>query len=316
VELRQLRHFVAVAEEGSIARAAQRSDVTTPTLSTSLLGLARELNADLFFRREEGLELTDAGWALLEPARAAVRGADRARSAVAEASGVLRGTVRIATVAVPPALDVTHAVQRIQDAHPEVDVQLIQDGARQVLDLVIDGRADFGITPRAGRTRPSLRVEPLTSAPLVLFCPPGHGLAEAREVDVAELVDEPVIDLPRGWWAREQFDRMFRGKNVYRRVRLEINDWLSVLRLVADGKGLAYGPSSVVDSAFFPDIEVATLTDAPLWELGITTRSGGTRGATVSALLAAYREQCLLGTRLESQRTAPSAHSMTLRNIG
>lgn len=291
-------------------------NVKAPALSTSLLGLSRELNADLFLRGQSGLDLTDAGWALLDPARNALHGADRARFAVAEASGVLRGSLRIASVALPQDLEVMHSVRRFQDDHPDVDVQVIREGARQVLELVTDGQADFGITPLTRRSLQILRFEPLASAPLVLFCPPGHRLIRAQAINAAELVDEPIIDLPRGWWARDQFDRMFRTENVYRRVRLEINEWLSILSMVQAGMGLAYGPATMVNNELFPNIEIARPVSPPSWELGTVTRSGSLRPAVVVALLTAYRDQCRGGEPSKSMSTpTSSAHSMTFPRI-
>src|SRR3954454_5080051 len=101
VELRQLEYFMAVVEEGSFTSAAARLFMVQSSLSASLLTLERELGTELFIRGRRGAELTDAGQAFAEPGRAALAEADRARDAVAEVKGLLRGTVRIATVFVP-----------------------------------------------------------------------------------------------------------------------------------------------------------------------------------------------------------------------
>jgi DNA-binding transcriptional LysR family regulator len=79
-------------------------------------------------------------------------------------------------------------VHRLQHDHPDVDVQVVRDGGRRVLQVVTDGQADLGITPVTARARSSVRLEPMVSAPLALIC---------------------IADLPRGCWARDAFDRMF-----------------------------------------------------------------------------------------------------------
>jgi DNA-binding transcriptional LysR family regulator len=292
VELRQLEHFLAVVEEGSFTRAAARLFMVQSSLSASLLALERELGTGLFIRGRRGAEVTDAGRALLEPARAALAAADRARDAVAQVRGLIRGSVRIAAVAMPRSVDVGETIRRFQDEHPGVDVTVVPVGARQMVDLVADGQVDFAITPRLPGTSSALRFEPLVSTPLVLMCPAGHRLAGARDLDPAEVVDESIIDLPRGWAARELFDRSLEERGVQRRVRLEINDWLAVLAMVQRGTGISYGPHACIDSELFSGVDVATIAGAPPWELGIVSRDEALRGAAGRAFLAAYLEQC------------------------
>jgi DNA-binding transcriptional LysR family regulator len=292
VELRQLEYFLAVVEEGSFTRAATRLYMVQSSLSASLLALERGLGTELFIRGRRGAELTDAGRAFLGPARTTLQEADRARDAVAEVHGLLRGSVRVATVATPPSLDVCHTIRRFREAYPDVDVEIVPDGARHVTALVADGHVDFGITPLIQRTGPSLCFEPLASTPLVIACPPGHRLAGVRKLDVRELVDEPIIDLPRGWWARDLFDRTVEERGLCRQVRIEVNDWWGALAMVQRGVGLSYGPYACIDTEIFSDVGVASLADAPTWDLGIATRDASLRGAAGRAFLTAYREQC------------------------
>ncbi|MCU1605005.1 MAG: DNA-binding transcriptional regulator, LysR family [Modestobacter sp.] len=292
VELRQFEHFLAVVEEGSFTRAAARVFMVQSSLSASLLGLERELGTELFIRGRSGAELTDAGRAFLEPARAALAEADRARDAVAEVKGLLRGSVRIAVVAVPRSVDVVETIRRFRDEHPGVDVHVVPVCARDMTDLVAEGQVDFAITPRTHRTNSALRFEPLVSSPLVVICPAGHRLAGAADVPPAEVVEELIIDLPRGWRVRELFDDLMDEAGLQRRVGLEINDWLAVLTMVQRGMGISYGPRECIDVEMFSGIAIATMAGAPSWELGIVSRDEPLRGAAGRAFLAAYLEQC------------------------
>jgi DNA-binding transcriptional LysR family regulator len=292
VELRQFEHFLAVVEEGSFTRAAARLFMVQSSLSASLLALERELGTGLFIRGRRGAELTDAGRAFLEPARAALEEADRARDAVAQVKGLIRGSVRIAAVAMPRRVDVGETIRRFQDEHPGVDVTVVPVGARQMVDLVADGQVDFAITPRIHGISPALRFRPLVSTPLVLLCPIGHRLAGARDLDPAEVVDEPIIDVPRGWASRGLFDCLLHERGVERRVRLEINDWLAVLTMVQRGSGISYGPHACIDEDMFSGVSTATMAGAPAWELGVVSRDEHLRGAAGRAFLAAYLDQC------------------------
>ena len=300
MELRQLEYFLAVVEEGSFTAAAARLYMVQSSLSASLLSLERELGTELFIRGRRGTELTDAGRALLEPARAALAETERARDAVAEVTGLLRGSVRITAMAVPRVVDVADTIREFQSEHPGVDVHVVPASAQGMPDLVAEGRVDFAIGPRTARVGSALSFTPLLSDQLTLVCPPGHRLAGARDVTPADVVEEPVIDLARRWCARALFDSWAQESRPRRRVRLEINEWLTVLGMVQRGMGIAYGPAACIDHDAFPGVATATLAGAPVWELGIITRDGTLRGAAGRAFLAAYLDRCRLVTAGQS----------------
>jgi DNA-binding transcriptional LysR family regulator len=292
VELRQLEYFLAVVEEGSFTRAAARVYMVQSSLSASLLSLERELGTELFTRGHRGAELTDAGRAFLGPARAALREIDRARDAVAEVEGLLRGSVRVAIVPLPRELDMSQTISEFRAEHPGVELLVVTNGTQGAVQLVAEGEADFAIAPlppQAGRT---LRFQTLYSTPLVAICPPGHRLSGTRDLDPRELMDEPVIDLARGWWSRALFDRLLEERGLHREVRLEVTDWHSVLTMVQDGVGVAYGPEACIDLETFDRIDVVPLAGAPSWELGVVTRDDGPCGAAGRAFLATYLARC------------------------
>jgi DNA-binding transcriptional LysR family regulator len=95
VELRHLRYFVAVAEEGHFGRAAERLHVTTPTLSQQIRALEREVGGPLLVRHSRGVTLTPAGEALRDAGRAVLAAADEALGAARQAAGLFTGTLRI-----------------------------------------------------------------------------------------------------------------------------------------------------------------------------------------------------------------------------
>jgi hypothetical protein len=95
--------------------------------------------------------------------------------------------------------------------------------------------------------------------PLAVICSAGHQFAGAYELDLREVLGEPVIDVPRGWWVRELFDRMVEGRDLARRVRLEVNEWFGALTTVQRGVRLNYGPLACIDTSVFGDL------GSPLW---------------------------------------------------
>lgn len=305
VELRQLEHFLAVVEEGSFTRAAASRYMVQSSLSASLLALERELGAELFTRGRRGAELTEAGKAFIDHARKAIAEAEQAREAVAAVKGLLRGSVRLAAVALPRELEMAETIRRFRDEHPGVDLHVLPAAAWQAARLVAEGRVDFAVAPLPPGAAPALRFARLTGTPLSIACPSDHRLAGASDVDPQDLIDEFVIDLARGWWARELFDQMMKERGLQRRIRLEVTDWSSVLTLVQRGIGIAYPPLGCIDVESFAGIATATLADAPIWELGVVTRVHGPQGLAGRAFLTSYLQQCRGGGETDTQAADP-----------
>ncbi len=289
MELRRLEHFLAVVEGGSFTAAAARLFMVQSSLSASLLALERELGTELFVRGRRGAELTDAGRALVGPARATLEQVEKARDAVGEIRDLLLGTVRVAVApSLPGSIDVCDTICQFRERHPGVEVRLVRTDSRTMADLVMDGYVDFAVTPWADTMTSGMHFEPLISTRLALVCPTRHRLAGAVDVDPRDLVDEEIIDLPREWQARRLLDGLMEAHGLERRARLEVDDWLGALRMVQRGTGIAYGPLECLKEEVSCDLQVATVAGAPLWEIGVATRDDKLRGAAGRAFLNAY----------------------------
>ena len=291
MELRQLEHFLAVAEEGSFTRAASRLFMVQSSLSASLRSLERELGTDLVTRGRRGTELTDAGRRFLEPARSALAEARRAHEAVTEMTGRLQGSVRIAVgKLLPRGADLGDTIRWFQRRHPAVDVELVPADPARTADLVAEGDVDFAIASSVERNRRALRFQPLLRTPLVVFCPPQHRLAGLGELRPEQLVAEPVVDLPRGWRSRELFDTWLDEHGRGRRASLQVNGPLALVAMVRRGMGISYAPLDCLDQE--NGAGIAMLAGAPICEIGILSRDDKLRGAVGRAFLTAYLEQC------------------------
>jgi DNA-binding transcriptional LysR family regulator len=124
MDSRQLEYFVAVAEELSFTRAAQRLFTVQSTVSAAIRALEADLKVSLFDRSTRRVTLSAAGQALLPEAKAALEALDRARAAVEEASTGLRGSVRIGTLARLGLVDLAALIGAFHQRYPLVDVQV------------------------------------------------------------------------------------------------------------------------------------------------------------------------------------------------
>jgi DNA-binding transcriptional LysR family regulator len=206
VELRQLRYFVAVAEERHFGRAASRLRIATPSLSQQIRALERDLHAVLLDRGSHGVALTPAGEALLGHARGLLTRAQRARDDVRSATGRPRSlAIRVATGAEPVFGDL---LRDFLTRCPELLVSVATTHGVDAVHAVRDERADAAVVWGGADGETTLARATLREIPVHLALPAGHRLAlgGAGAVPVGELADETLVLFPRdlapGVWDR------------------------------------------------------------------------------------------------------------------
>jgi DNA-binding transcriptional LysR family regulator len=242
VELRQLRHFLALVEERSITRAARRELIVQSGLSNSLQALERELGTPLYVRGTRPVRLTAAGEALAGPARRTLASAVQAEAAVHRTRDVLIGTLRIGV-----SLSAQHLVPfasylgEFTRDHPGVDLRLAYGPGLGMISMLEAGELDCVIGPAVSQV-PAVRMTRLAGEPLHLACRADHPLAGQAEVTISQLAGERFVEVPAGWTARLLSDAAFAGEGMPRRVVCEVGDWELFLELVSAGVGIGFAP--------------------------------------------------------------------------
>jgi DNA-binding transcriptional LysR family regulator len=248
VELRQLEHFVAVAEEKSFTRAAARVHVGQSAVSVSIRTLERELGARLFERTTHQVTLTDAGAALYAEARRTLVAADAARDAVASVLGVVRGTLRVGVMQSLNAVDLASVLARFRLDHPGVDLYLrpALGGSASLADATRDGQLDLAFVSLGVGQRTGLSTTVLASEPLVLVGTAATLAPGRAALAPADVADATFVDFPEGWGTRTAADEMLASGRGPRPVSIEVADVSTFLDLVRAGLGLGLLPRSMV----------------------------------------------------------------------
>lgn len=202
MDLRQLRYFLAVAEERSVTRAATRLHLTQPPLSAQLARLEHELGVELFVRHRRGVDLTEAGRHLVEHARRVLDDVDAAAAAVRRTG--LGSTGRLALAFVPAMAwsVLPPLLRRFTEASPGVELRFLEAGTDAVAEHVRAGRAELGLVHlppggAAGGVGPDLDVAVVRREPLVAVLPAGD---VPERVDLASLADRPFLAPAREVW--------------------------------------------------------------------------------------------------------------------
>jgi DNA-binding transcriptional LysR family regulator len=247
MELRQLGHFVAVAEELHFTRAAARVHVVQSSLSTSIRSLEHEVGAQLFIRDSRRVELTQAGRALLPAARQVLAAAEEGRDAVAGVSGVLRGPLRVGTIQTLGVIDLPALLTDFSRAHPEVTIRLSHDAASTLAGDVADARLDVAFVD--GPTDPArVRRIDLGHDELVLAVSRGDPLARRASIrlDDPALQDRSFVDYRADSALHAQVEVGCAAAGLARRTICEAQNMQYLAELVQQGLGVSVLPPASV----------------------------------------------------------------------
>lgn len=234
MELRHLRYLLAVADHGTVSRAAEQLHVTQPGLSRQLRQLEQDLGVDVFQRSAGRLSLTSAGRALVPLARDLLAQVESFRvAATFHAEGRLdRLTVGAPTVTLTDV--VAPFIATLAEEDPTTDV-LGADGASSA-DVLARG-TDLAIgTARPG---PPYRSRPLAVLPVWAYVPPDHPWAARRRIMLAELAGEPLVALPPAFTARIALDDALAAAGITWSSLVEAANGTVAQALAAAGRGIA-----------------------------------------------------------------------------
>jgi LysR family transcriptional regulator, hca operon transcriptional activator len=243
MELRHLRYFIAVAEEGSVTLAAERRLHTAqPSLSRQIRDLELEVGAQLLIRSVRGIELTSAGRAFLDHARLALSQVDAAGEAArraaypAKASFVMGFLTGIEMEWLPEAVRILH------DELPNIEVIISSQHSPEIADALLKGKVDVGFL-RPEKEMRDLVYTVLTTEPMVMVLPSDHRLAALKAISLRDIVGETFIAVSRtAPTLRAIIDDYINRSGVNITPHHEADHMYMAMSLVASTRGVALLP--------------------------------------------------------------------------
>ncbi|BDA69498.1 LysR family transcriptional regulator [Rivularia sp. IAM M-261] len=274
IELRHLRYFLAVAEELNFGRAAERLNITQPSLSRQIQNLEKELEIILFERNPRQLKLTAPGQIFLTEAEQILLRFDQGIRVIKRAS---RGEIGQLTVGFQGSsvYDIIPiSIKVFRERFPEVDIIMQHMTTSEQVIALSENNLDVGfVTPPI--TDANLEVEILLQEPLVLALPENHPLAAHSEISIAALADEPLIlaSRDRGCGLHEQIFDIYQKAGVHPNVVCAAKEMQVMLGFVAAGIGISLLPSHVKNFQRTGVVYRVLNPEAPITALGIAWKS-------------------------------------------
>lgn len=252
MQLHQLAYLVAVAEEGSFTKAAERVAVAQPSLSQQIKALETDLGAQLVHRARGKVGLTAAGETLLPVARRMLADAETARREIRELGALGRGRVRLGAT---PSLCTGVLPAVLADyrrRYPGVDLVVHESGSRDLERALVEGRLDLALVIDASLgDDPELATVPLLTEDLVVISRHGEPGPTGRDrMSIAELEGVPLVMFRTGYDLRETTLAACRAAGFEPTFAIEGGEMDAVLEFVQAGLGVAVVPSTVVRGRF------------------------------------------------------------------
>ncbi|MDI3836935.1 LysR substrate-binding domain-containing protein [Pseudomonas aeruginosa] len=245
MDLRQLRYFIAVAEELHFGRAAARLFISQPALSFDIKKLEEQLGTQLLLRNNKSVKLTGAGQVLLVEARNLLQAEKVRRLTQLSAEGDV-GQLRVGFVNSMLYRGLPRAMSRFEREHPNMEVVLGEMNSAEQAQALQRGQIDLGFV-HWGRLPAEIVSEPLISDPFLCCLPAGHRLAGQARLDLAELRDEDFILFPRH--VSPHYHDLIIARCVDAgfspRIRHEARLWQTVAAMVGLGMGVALIPETL-----------------------------------------------------------------------
>ncbi|MFE8100837.1 LysR substrate-binding domain-containing protein [Brenneria goodwinii] len=291
--LRQIRHFIAVAETGSISAGAQTAFVSQSSLTLAIQQLETETGVRLFERHAKGMTLTHQGHLFLRQSYLILATVENATRSLRTGSESITGSLTIGVTSLVAGYFLVDLLKRFKDTYPLVTVQVVEDERRYIEHLLVSGEIDIGVLILSNlEDRDALQTEVLSHSPYRLWLPPLHPLLERDSISLADVVSEPLIQLnvdemevqARYLWARA---------GLKPEIALNTTSTEAVRSLVAAGMGVSILPDMAYRAWSLEGnmIEACKLTD-PIeqLEIGLAWRRGSTRPPLVAPFLSIARE--------------------------
>ncbi len=291
--LRQIRHFIAVAETGSISAAAQAVFISQSTLTLAIQQLEEEIGVSLFNRHAKGMSLTHQGHQFLRQAHLILATVDNAKRSLQQSTDTVAGSLTIGVTSLVAGYYLADLLTRFQRAYPNVEIRVLEDERPYIEHLLVSGEIDVGVLILSNlEDRHALQTEVLTHSPLRLWLPPQHPLLELDSISLADIVSEPLIQMNVDEMGLNA-QRIWSAAGLQPNITLRTSSTEAVRSLVAAGLGISIQP----DMTYRPwslegdIIEARSVVDlTQTLDVGLAWRRGTARPALVDPFLTVARE--------------------------
>ncbi|WEK56376.1 MAG: LysR family transcriptional regulator [Candidatus Cohnella colombiensis] len=265
--LDDIRLFATIVEQTSLNKAAEQLNVSQPALSRRIARLEAELGVDLFRRVGKRLELTAAGQLTYEFSLELRRfhGSYLQKLNAYKSSEAPVATIGASLTTLQSTLP--ELIKVMTDKHPHLEIKAITGKSHEITTLVKERKVDFGLVSSSIKYDPVITSLPLFDDQLILVLPRTHYILERSHLELTDLNGLPMIVFAPGTWYRTMTDEFFRKYHLKPDVRMEIDSFEAIIRLLSACRAGSLLPQSYLREQLLIDndlyiVHIKELSDA------------------------------------------------------
>ncbi|MDF2628643.1 MAG: ywbI [Symbiobacteriaceae bacterium] len=244
MDVRPLLYFVTVARLKSFTRAGEHLHVSQPTISKLIRNLEDELGVTLLERSTKQVRLTDAGAALMAQAEQILGALESLTENLSDVMHLRKGTVRIGLPPMAGAHFFPEVLANFHAQYPEVNLRLVEDGAKKIEEAVSDGSLDLGVIVLPTDDERFGQV-PFGGSNLMVVVSSGHPLADRTTLTLKELEHQPFILFREDWSLHDRIMRACSAEGFQPTIVCKSGQWDFVVELAAANLGIALLPETI-----------------------------------------------------------------------
>ncbi len=231
MESKQLKHFLAVAEQGNITHAAKVLNIAQPALSVSIKKFEQSLGVTLFRREDKKISLTPEGETLLVHAKRVIQQLHDAQLAINELKGLAKGEVRLGTPSMMGSYFFPRIVMAFKSQFPDLKLTLVEAGTQSVRNMLLNGQLDIGVIS-CDNVPDDLETDHLFTSQMVAVVAPEHELAQQESLTFDEFFEHELVMFQRGYFHREFLDHVSEEHGFIMKSSFETNLLPLILSIV------------------------------------------------------------------------------------
>jgi len=264
MDLKQLRTFRAVAELGSLSKAADRLRSAQPALSRHIKLLEHELRVELFVRNGRGMLLTSAGRMLLDRTTGLIRQIEQVRDDLQSAKGSPSGRVILGLVPTVSAVFSGRFARRVIAEFPDISLRIVESYGGHLVEWLHRGEMDLAIT-YGPAVDLHLQVRSIGRESIAVVGPPGSGLNRKKHVDLKRLVKQKLILPSISHGLRALLEKAVAREQLTLNALIEADSYRAQISLMEEGLGYTLLPPSAIRAELAAKrLEMAALVNPPV----------------------------------------------------
>ena len=267
MDIKQISYFMAVAQEGSFSRAAEKLEVSQPTLSMAVKKLEEELGAELFYSFNRRQNLTDEGLRLKEGAAKLLEVYQETIENVKLSDYVGSGAVTLGLSPLFGACFFGDLIPSFSAAYPNIKINMLKDGANKIDELVEKGEVDLAVTLNTERTASFASCHFSTQRNVALLHKK-HPLANAKSITVADLKEDSFAIFNQDFILNRQIMSACHAAGFRPKIALLSSQWDFMVELVSRNRAVSILPKPVLDKHPDPNVVCVPLMDSmKYWDI-------------------------------------------------